>query len=187
MPIAPQSSCLLPHPRLDTHTLLSRCSFCACLVQGYQLLESRQVYEHMMALEDEGAGLRAQLKRFSRRVSCMQVAVAPGSSGPVTRVACALADKKPPLSQNTACMLFQYSERVLAKRIRNPYNIVSACSPLHRCLSDAGSRPCRHKRRSKNRRSACQGRNTGPQHRTEGFGRAVSPSDPFPSGVTTRG
>eukprot|EP00903_Cladosiphon_okamuranus_P014454 g13411.t1 len=35
---------------------------------GFQLLESRQVYEHVLALEDEAAGLRVQLRRFSRRV-----------------------------------------------------------------------------------------------------------------------
>lgn len=38
-------------------------------MQGYELLESRPVYERMLALEDERAGLKAQLERFSRRVS----------------------------------------------------------------------------------------------------------------------
>lgn len=33
------------------------------------------MYEHILALEDEAAGLRAQLKRFSRRVSSTAAAV----------------------------------------------------------------------------------------------------------------
>lgn len=58
----------------ETHVrVVYRCPFCACPVQGFQLLESRQVYEHILALEDEAAGLRAQLKRFSSRVSCASV------------------------------------------------------------------------------------------------------------------
>ncbi|CAM9384852.1 unnamed protein product [Ectocarpus fasciculatus] len=47
---------------------LQSCPLCSCPVRGYRLLESRQVYERVSALEDEGAGMRAQLKRFSRRV-----------------------------------------------------------------------------------------------------------------------
>lgn len=58
-----------PAMSLETHMFFCRCPLCACPVQGFQLLESRQVYEHILALEDEAAGLRAQLKRFSRRVS----------------------------------------------------------------------------------------------------------------------
>ncbi|CBJ29701.1 Ankyrin [Ectocarpus siliculosus] len=47
---------------------LQSCPLCNCPVRGYRLLESRQVYERVSALEDESAGMRAQLKRFSRRV-----------------------------------------------------------------------------------------------------------------------
>ncbi|CAM9437766.1 unnamed protein product [Ectocarpus sp. 4 AP-2014] len=47
---------------------LQSCPLCSCPVRGYRLLESRQVYERISALEDESAGMRAQLKRFSRRV-----------------------------------------------------------------------------------------------------------------------
>lgn len=32
-------------------------------------MESRKIFDRMTALEDEGEGLRAQLERFSRRVS----------------------------------------------------------------------------------------------------------------------
>lgn len=49
--------------------LVGSCPLCSCPVRGYRLLESRQVYERVSALEDESAGMRAQLKRFSRRVS----------------------------------------------------------------------------------------------------------------------
>ncbi|CAN0476832.1 unnamed protein product, partial [Ectocarpus sp. 12 AP-2014] len=47
---------------------LQSCPLCSCPVRGYRHLESRQVYERVSALEDESAGMRAQLKRFSRRV-----------------------------------------------------------------------------------------------------------------------
>lgn len=62
-------SFLHPPLSLEIYVLVCRCPFCACPVQGFQILESRQVSEHILALEDEAAGLRAQLKRFSRRVS----------------------------------------------------------------------------------------------------------------------
>ncbi|CAB1098243.1 unnamed protein product [Ectocarpus sp. CCAP 1310/34] len=47
---------------------LQSCPLCSCPVRGYRLLESRQVYERISALEDESAGMRAQSLRFSRRV-----------------------------------------------------------------------------------------------------------------------
>lgn len=52
-----------------SHMFLCSCPYCACSVEGYDRLESREGFERMLALEDEGAGLRAQLERFSRRVS----------------------------------------------------------------------------------------------------------------------
>lgn len=41
------------------------------------------MYEHVLALEDEAAGLRAQLKRFSRRVSAT---VDAGSADSLARI-----------------------------------------------------------------------------------------------------
>lgn len=75
--LAPVASQALLHRSLshETHMLVCRCPFCACPVQGFRVLESRQVYEHILALEDEAAGLRAQLNRFGRRVSSAIVIV----------------------------------------------------------------------------------------------------------------
>lgn len=48
---------------------LRSCPFCGCVVQGYQQLQSREALEKLKALEYEGAGLKAQLESFRRRVS----------------------------------------------------------------------------------------------------------------------
>lgn len=70
----PPNASSTPLP-LETPIFVCSCPFCACPVRGYQLLESRQTYERILAIEDEGAGLKAQVERFSRRVSPTAVVV----------------------------------------------------------------------------------------------------------------